>query len=78
MEARASREAQRGRCLTYVREAVQRAATKSQLQKSNLDTLLSEREFCSNLFNLFDESSAGHLVQDEWISHLKTSCSTCD
>ena len=31
------------RCLTYVREAVQRAATKSQLQKSNLDTLLSER-----------------------------------
>ena len=31
------------RCLTYVREAVQRASTKSQLQKSHLDTLLSER-----------------------------------
>merc|ERR1719507_1693126 len=78
MEARASREAQRGRCLTYVREAVQRASTKSQLQKSHLDTLLSEREFCSNLFNLFDESSQGFLVQDDWISHLKNTCAPGD
>jgi hypothetical protein len=31
------------RCLTYVREAVQRASTKSQLHKSHLETLLSEK-----------------------------------
>jgi len=78
MEARASREAQRGRCLTYVREAAQRAATKSELHKTQIESLLGEKELCANLFNLFDESSAGYLVQDEWISHLKTSCSSCE
>lgn len=78
MEARANREAQRSRCLTYVREAVQRASTKSSLHKSQIETLLSEREFCSNLFNLFDESSQGFLIQDDWISHLKNTCSTSD
>lgn len=78
MEARASREAQRGRCLTYVREAAQRAATKSELHKTQIESLLGEKELCANLFNLFDESSAGYLVQDEWISHLKTCCSTSE
>jgi len=78
MEARASREAQRGRCLTYVREAAQRAATKSELHKTQIESLLGEKEVCANLFNLFDESSKGVLVQDEWISHLKTTCSTSE
>lgn len=78
MEARASREAQRGRCLTYVREAAQRASTKSELHKTQIETLLNEKEFCSNLFNLFDESSQGFLVQDDWISHLKNTCSASD
>merc|ERR1719229_2118669 len=47
MEARASREAQRGRCLTYVREAAQRAATKSELHKSQIESLLGEKELCA-------------------------------
>ena len=36
------------------------------------------QEFCSNLFNLFDESSQGFLVQDDWISHLKNTCAPGD
>ena len=33
------------RCLTYMREAVQRASTKSQLHKSHLETLLGEKVY---------------------------------
>ena len=31
------------RCLTYVRESVQRVSTKSQLHKSNIETLLTDK-----------------------------------
>ena len=30
------------------------------------------------MFNLFDESSQGFLVQDDWISHLKNTCAPGD
>ena len=43
MEAFANRENQRSRCLTYVREAVQRVASKGQLHKAQVETLLSEK-----------------------------------
>ena len=42
------------RCLTYVRESVQRVATKSQLHKSNIETLLTDKVGTTVKFQLMN------------------------
>lgn len=59
-----------------MREAISRVATKSQLHKVQIETLLKQKEFSSNVFLLFDESCQGFLIQDNWVSMLKASTST--
>ena len=53
MKAFTNRETQRTRCLTYVREAISRVATKSQLHKVQIETLLKQKvSFVNNMFDV--------------------------
>eukprot|EP00095_Tigriopus_kingsejongensis_P001889 maker-scaffold287_size221780-snap-gene-0.27 protein:Tk01889 transcript:maker-scaffold287_size221780-snap-gene-0.27-mRNA-1 annotation:"---NA---" len=71
MEMFYAREGERAACLTFCRDVITRTADKSVLHRAQIETILSDRDFCIHLFKLFDKTGRGELNQEEWIATLK-------
>ena len=50
---------------------MQAIANMNTINQAQLQTLLSDRDFCLLMFNLFDERSHGILDQAHWFGKLK-------
>ena len=59
------------RCLSSIRETLAKNSNGTDISQFHVETLFKQKEFCSNLFLLFDHHTKGHLVQEEWVSALR-------
>ena len=57
--------------LVEIRELIQSISQQNMVNLAQLQTLLSDRNFCSILFNLFDDKGQGILDQQSWFAKLK-------
>ena len=59
------------RHLSRIRESLSKDLSGKDISQYQLETLLQQKEFCSDLFQLFDHEMKGYLVQEDWISSLR-------
>ena len=59
------------RCLSSIRESLEKNSNGTDISQFQVETLIKQKDFCFNLFLLFDHHTNGHLVQEEWISALR-------
>lgn len=59
------------RYLSRIRESLSKNSSGKDISQYQLETLLQQKEFCSDLFQLFDHEMKGYLVQEDWISSLR-------
>ena len=59
------------RHLSRIRESLSKDISGKDISQYQLETLLQQKEFCSDLFQLFDHEMKGYLVQEDWISSLR-------
>ena len=63
--------------LVEIRERTQAISNQGIINHAQLQTLLSDRNFCLLLFNLFDDKSQGILDQPTWFGKLKYWTKVC-
>ena len=63
--------------LVEIRERIQAISNQGIINHAQLQTLLSDRNFCLLLFNLFDDKSQGILDQPTWFGKLKYWTEVC-
>lgn len=71
MEVFYAREGERAACMTFLRDHITRVADKSSLQRAQIETILSDRDFAFHFFKLFDKEGKGQISQESWITILK-------
>ena len=59
------------RHLSRIRESLSKDLSGKDISQYQLETLLQQKEFCSDLFQLFDHEMKGYLIQEDWISSLR-------
>ena len=59
------------RCLSSIRETLAKNSNGTDISQFQVETLVKQKDFCFNLFLLFDHHTKGYLVQEEWISALR-------
>ena len=69
--SKAQAQSMRKHGLVEIREHIQTISNDGIINQAQLQTLLSDRNFCILLFNLFDEKSYGILEQQIWFDKLK-------
>ena len=71
LSSKAQAQSMRKHGLVEIREHIQTISNDGRINQAQLQTLLSDRNFCILLFNLFDEKSYGILEQQIWFDKLK-------
>lgn len=69
--AKAAEGNRRKQNLVEIRESIVAISTVNTINQAQLQTLLSDRNFCLIFFRLFDEKGSGILEQSVWFGKLK-------
>ena len=63
--------------LVEIREQIQAISNQNMINQAQLQTLLSDRNFCSTLFGIFDDKCQGILDQKSWFGKLRYWTKVC-